>query len=602
MSLAAAVGVGGLVAACSQGDPPVPPGGNDPIVTATHAPPPISGGTMIIAKSRPNLAVVSDSDRDQIWLVDLLAQTPIAHIALKENDEPGRLVEDAHGNVHVALRKGGALATLNLATQEVTRREVCPAPRGVAYDEKKDVVHVACMNGELVTFPAKGGEATRTLHLERDLRDVIVQGDKLLVSKFRSAELLTVNAEGEIAARTAPPQVKSTRMRQMGRRESFSPDQAWRTILTATGKVAMVHQRALDTSIVIRETGGDSYGGGGDAPGCDPTIVHSTVTVFDPDQLSASPKNGAPAIPNTLLPVDLASRVTPSGEVELSFVAAGDNRVVTVTERALAAATAPDTNCDDGDDGQPVQGEPVALAYWGDQIVVQTRDPIAVQIVNGKGLLIDLPGEATKDTGHDMFHRNDGGTVRVSCASCHGEGRDDGHVWSFNFGPRRTQNIANDILTTAPFHWDGKMRDLGMIMHEVFEKRMGGRPQGQAHVDVFAGWISKLPPMPNPVIGDADAIARGKELFQGEAACNQCHTGSKFTNNQNRAVGTGQAFQVPSLVGVALRAPYMHDGCAKTLTELFTNEDKCTGGDQHGKISQLSTDQISDLVTYLESL
>jgi cytochrome c peroxidase len=32
-------------------------------------------------------------------------------------------------------------------------------------------------------------------------------------------------------------------------------------------------------------------------------------------------------------------------------------------------------------------------------------------------------------------------------------------------------------------------------------------------------------------------------------------------------VGTGSALQVPSLHGLALRAPYMHDGCAETLLD-----------------------------------
>jgi len=35
-----------------------------------------------------------------------------------------------------------------------------------------------------------------------------------------------------------------------------------------------------------------------------------------------------------------------------------------------------------------------------------------------------------------------------------------------------------------------------------------------------------------------------------------------LTNNQSADVGTGGTFQVPSLVDLAHRAPYMHDGCA----------------------------------------
>ena len=176
VSITAAVGVGSMIAAC-QGEPPVPPSGPDPIVKVDLTPPPISGGTLLIAtRTNPNLAVVSDTDRDKIWTVDLTTGVPIAHVDLKENDEPGRIVEDTHGQVHVALRRGGDIATVDLATMHVDRRHVCAAPRGLAYDETNDAVHVVCMNGELVTLPAKGGAATRVLHLDRDIQDVVLQG------------------------------------------------------------------------------------------------------------------------------------------------------------------------------------------------------------------------------------------------------------------------------------------------------------------------------------------------------------------------------------------------------------------------------------------
>jgi cytochrome c peroxidase len=64
-------------------------------------------------------------------------------------------------------------------------------------------------------------------------------------------------------------------------------------------------------------------------------------------------------------------------------------------------------------------------------------------------------------------------------------------------------------------------------------------------------------------------------------------------------VGTGRAFQVPPLMGLAARAPYMHNGCATTLHDRFG---PCGGGDKHGKTSHLSAAQINDLVAYLETL
>jgi hypothetical protein len=43
----------------------------------------------------------------------------------------------------------------------------------------------------------------------------------------------------------------------------------------------------------------------------------------------------------------------------------------------------------------------------------------------------------------------------------------------------------------------------------------------------------------------------------------------------------------------------MHDGCAPTLADRFG---ACGGGDRHGHTSQLTADQVADLVAYLDSL
>ena len=60
--------------------------------------------------------------------------------------------------------------------------------------------------------------------------------------------------------------------------------------------------------------------------------------------------------------------------------------------------------------------------------------------------------------------------------------------------------------------------------------------------------------------------ARGRALFQdARVGCASCHGGSMGTNNQTMDVGTGAAFQVPALRGLAWRAPLMHDRCAPTL-------------------------------------
>src|SRR5262249_5779302 len=130
--------------------------------------------------------------------------------------------------------------------------------------------------------------------------------------------------------------------------------------------------------------------------------------------------------------------------------------------------------------------------------------------------------------------------------------------------------------------------------------RMGGQKQGARRVAAFSTWMETIPPVPAPIALDPSAAQRGSALFYDPAVgCAGCHSGPKLTNNLTINVGTGSAFQVPSLSGVWARAPYLHDGCATTLYDRFG---ACGGGDKHGHTSHLSASDIDDLVAYLETL
>src|SRR5438067_3205982 len=168
-----------------------------PTVTSPTPPPPLIGGTLLVLQS--GVAIAADPDRDRVYAVDVAAQTKLADIALQPGDQPGRLAEDAAGRIHVVLRGGGAVATIDPKTWTATRQAVCAAPRGIAYETATDLVHVACAGGELVSLPAAGGAAVRTLQLDRDLRDVVIASGELLVTRFRTADVLAVDASGNVA-------------------------------------------------------------------------------------------------------------------------------------------------------------------------------------------------------------------------------------------------------------------------------------------------------------------------------------------------------------------------------------------------------------------
>jgi mono/diheme cytochrome c family protein len=211
----------------------------------------------------------------------------------------------------------------------------------------------------------------------------------------------------------------------------------------------------------------------------------------------------------------------------------------------------------------------------------------------------DFAQPSVFDTGHALFHGDVGSGL--SCASCHGEALDDGHVWNFvGVGPRRTQNIRGGLMSTLPLHWGGDLPTFKSLVDEVMTRRMSGFALKLPYSDALASWIDGLPPV-KLAAQDDEAAARGKALFESdEVGCASCHSGAHLTNNASYDVGTGGKFQVPTLNGLALHAPFLHDGCAATLAERF--DPSCGGGDKHGHTSHLTQAEISDLLAYLQTL
>lgn len=591
-------------------DPPLP--GEQSVYVSDVPPPPISGGTLLVTADK-KMAVAADSDRDRIAIVDL-TDYGVKVVTLEKGDEPGRVAQGKGSLVHVALRRGGAVVTLDLASGDaapIARRAVCPAPRGLAYDEAQDLLHVACAGGELVSLSSDmAAPPVRELRLERDLRDVIVEGDALLVSRFRAAELLVVSADGTVKERVRPPEyVKQIFSDPLQR--AFEPSVAWRTVPLPGGGAAMVHQRALMTPIDISEDAQNTsvpYAGFD----CNGTILHSAVTVMRPLPSAEHPEGQTPA-PNVggiglaVLPVDMA--VSPDG-FRVAVVAAGSDFLIETPISRLQQTDALDTCQLAGDQRLvPAFGQPVAVAYDAESnLLVQMRDPPGIQrfgALTGAFIgSIEIHGDDRRDSGHDLFHGRDPESfmqATLACASCHPEGGDDGRVWSFSpIGPRRTQTVAGGVLATAPLHWDGDMADFQAIIDHVFVRRMAGMPQSPERVEVFSAWLDTIPSLPRSAPADQGAVDRGEAIFKDpNVGCAACHAGETLTNNATVDVGTGYAFQVPSLRGIGARAPYMHDGCAPTLKDRFG---ACGGGDKHGVTSGLSPSQVDDLVAYLETL
>jgi len=571
-----------------------------PTVTASEPPPPISGGTLAISPAG-DVIVAADSARDVVHVVDAVEREKKATIVLEDGDEPGRVVVDGAGRVHVVLRRGGAVATFELETDvPVSRTPVCPAPRGIDLDPEAGALYVACEGGQLIRLDASTLESTKTVTLEPGLRDVVVNDIHIYVSRFREAEVLALDREEHtLEQRLRPPAVELDSVQPDGSTEGvrFEPAVAWRMRPNPDGGVYVVHQRARVGDVSVQE------GGYASSSGCADGIVHAAVTPLKPGQTSP----GAEPLAFTVLPVDIA---IDHARRSAWLVRTGNSLSVRGTSETAARVDLDrhdGANCQFGDPafGSGVTLVPVAAEVLSDHtVVVQSWEPSSLHFMadGGEGRVVALSDESVADTGHQIFHMDSGGGI--ACASCHPEGRDDARAWHFDdIGIRRTQTLAGGLAETAPFHWSGDMADLDQIMSEVFVERMGGGVPNEAQSAAIAAWLETIPaPNAAPLVADVAAVRRGHELFYDpEVGCATCHAGDAFTDNRTVSVGTGAEFQVPRLVGIAQRAPYMHDGCAPTLTDRFLDT-RCGGGDQHGKTSHLTPAQIDDLVAFLETL
>jgi YVTN family beta-propeller protein len=201
---------------------------------------------------------------------------------------------------------------------------------------------------------------------------------------------------------------------------------------------------------------------------------------------------------------------------------------------------------------------------------------------------------------------------QFTCTSCHPNGNTDGLTWEFAHVPdglpfRNTRNLRGGITLTAPFRWSGHDKDI----EEFFQEEVTGLLQGprQGHNALHALWnlVDQFPMPPNPYRDEGDQLTaeakRGKLLFEGKAGCIQCHSGELNGGTGLKAsVGTtlaGQELDVPHLLGAYDSPPYLHDGRAATLEEIFQ---KYNPTQQHGQAHKLAPGELADLIRYVREL
>lgn len=241
---------------------------------------------------------------------------------------------------------------------------------------------------------------------------------------------------------------------------------------------------------------------------------------------------------------------------------------------------------------------------------------------------IDLGGAKTitlERKGERIFHsaENTFG-LQFSCHSCHPDGGVDNITYDIEADGVGVNPVDNrtlrGILDTGPFKWSGKNKTLSRQCGPrlaVFFTRID--PFTPEQVEALERYICSIPSSPNrhrQAGTFTPAQRKGKSIFfrtvtnSGEAIplqnrCYVCHPPPYYTNRQKVYTGaittldTDNTFDVPHLNNIYETAPYLHDGRAHTLEEIWTRYNPY---DEHGFTNDLTKDQLNNLIEFLKTL
>lgn len=248
------------------------------------------------------------------------------------------------------------------------------------------------------------------------------------------------------------------------------------------------------------------------------------------------------------------------------------------------------------------------------------------KLENVKTISLGGPEKTTTERyGEQVFHSaNSTFGHQFSCHTCHPDGGIDAITYDLEpdgLGLNPVDNrTLKGILDTAPFKWTGKNKSLQRQCGPrlaVFFTRID--PFTSDQVIALERYICTIPRNPNRYRskkGLSPAQLRGKKLFlrlrdnSGRVIiknkrCDFCHSGPYHTNRKSFDVGTKSyldthsLFDTPHLNNIYESAPYLHDGRADTLEEIWT---RFNPEDKHGVTNDMTKDQLNDLIEYIKTL
>ena len=265
----------------------------------------------------------------------------------------------------------------------------------------------------------------------------------------------------------------------------------------------------------------------------------------------------------------------------------------------------------------PLGGRPLGVAFTpdGDELVVANYLSNTVQVVDFESATItktiplggpENPSLARR--GESVFYdARRSFNQWYSCHSCHTDGHTNGGLFD-TFGDESYENpkkvlSLRGVMQTGPWTWHGAKTNLRDALRQSFETTMRGPEPTDDELDALTAYLKTIDFVKPPAV-DRDAVARGQAIFQAKQ-CNACHAPPSFSSNEVYEVGIEskddehKGFNPPSLRNVARRAPFLHDGRARTLEEVLKVHHRPS---QLSGETDLTAQQLADLIQFLKSL
>src|SRR5579862_1990449 len=247
----------------------------------------------------------------------------------------------------------------------------------------------------------------------------------------------------------------------------------------------------------------------------------------------------------------------------------------------------------------------------------------------------------------------------ISCAGCHLDGGSDMRVWDFT---NRGEGFRNTIVLQGRggtgmgnVHWSANFNEIQDFDNDIFahfhdaptqpsftgntttgapNPPLGAPNTGRAaDLDALAAYVGSLTEVSRSPFRNADGTltaqgAAGEVVFQAKN-CQKCHHGRTFTDSTvgtvlaanpfapnpgeivlhdvgtikptsgNRLFGALPGIDTPTLKGVWQSAPYLHDGSAATLADVFNPSPAVATAHFGGALTP--TEQAS-LVEYVQEI